>query len=187
MTLHVGGNVRQIDAEPEWLARQLAQAEWRSASTGGSNCAEVALLPRAITAVRDSVNPDQPPLIMSDTGFGQFAGAVSANLFKRPLHLDDDPVTAIGKNSLRTEWVTAQLALPAWQFGGPESIGAAFLPRGVTVLCSPRTGDGRFLIFAQSEITDFFAGIKAGLFDRGNEAVGAARRPADHLVPIGRT
>ncbi|PYC82594.1 hypothetical protein C7C46_09525 [Streptomyces tateyamensis] len=169
MTLHVGGpvpNVRRIDADPVWLALQLAQAEWRSASTGGSNCAEVALLPREITAVRDSVNPDLPPLVVSDAGFGQFTDAVTTNLLNRPLHLDADPVTAIGKNSLSTEWLTAQLDFSPWRFGGTESLGVAFLPRGVTALCSPRTEDGRFLIFAQSEIADFFTGIRAGLFRR---------------------
>ncbi|MFD3662660.1 DUF397 domain-containing protein [Streptomyces sp. NPDC058659] len=169
MTLHVGGpvpHVRHIDADPAWLARQLAQAEWRSASTGGSNCAEVALLPRDITALRDSVNPDRTPLIMSDIGFGQFSEAVATNLFKRPLHLDADPVTAVGKNTLSTEWLTAQLGVSPWWFGGPESIGVASLPRAVTAFCSPVGQERRFLIFAHSEISDFFAGIRCGLFRR---------------------
>ncbi|MFE0580768.1 DUF397 domain-containing protein [Streptomyces sp. NPDC058874] len=166
MTLHVGGNVRQIDAEPEWLARQLSQAEWRSASTGGSNCAEVALLPRDITAMRDSVNPDRPPLIMSDAGFGQFTEAVTTNRFDRPAHLGVDPVTAIGKNALSGDWLTSHLGHSAWRFAGPDSIGVAFLPHGVTAFRSPRSGDDQFLIFAQSEITDFFAGIRSGFFRR---------------------
>ncbi|MFF3730935.1 DUF397 domain-containing protein [Streptomyces sp. NPDC002476] len=169
MTLHVGGavpNIRHIDADPAWLARQIAQAEWRSASTGGSNCAEVALLPREITALRDSVNPHRTPLIMSDTGFGQFADAVAMNLFNRPLHLDTDPVTAVGKNTLTTEWLTSQLRLSPWRFGGPESIGVAALPHAVTAFCSPAGQERRFLFFAQSEISDFFAGIRGGLFRR---------------------
>ncbi|WP_030230092.1 DUF397 domain-containing protein [Streptomyces sp. NRRL S-350] len=169
MTLHVGGpvpNVRRINADPVWLARQLAHAEWQSASTGGSNCAEVALLPRDITAVRDSVNPERPPLIVSDAGFGQFVDAVTANLFNGPLGLGRDPVTAIGKNTLSTEWLAAHINLSTWRFGGPESIGVAFLPRAVTAFCSPAGEERRFLIFAQSEITDFFAGIRGGLFRR---------------------
>ncbi|MGW4503665.1 DUF397 domain-containing protein [Streptomyces sp. NPDC004436] len=166
MTLHVGGNVRQLDAEPEWLARQLAQAEWRSASTGGSNCAEVARLPRDITAMRDSVNPDRPPLIMSDGGFRQFAKAVTTDMFDRPAHLNVDPVTATGKNTLSGDWLRSQLDYSDWKFVGPDSIGVTLLPRGVTAFRSPRTGDDRFLIFAQSEIADFFAGIRAGFFRR---------------------
>ncbi|MGZ2358495.1 DUF397 domain-containing protein [Streptomyces sp. 372A] len=177
MTLHVGGNVRHVDVDPTWLARQLAQAEWHSASTGGSNCAEVALLPRGITAVRDSVNPDRAPLIVSDSGFKQFADAVTANLFQRPGHLDVDPVTAIGKNSLSVDWLTNQIKVSVWQFAGPESIGVAFLPRGVTAFLGPShcVERDRFLIFAQSEIAAFFMGIRAGVFRRRQGGNGRKR------------
>ncbi|MGW3183214.1 DUF397 domain-containing protein [Kitasatospora sp. NPDC001119] len=169
MTLHHGAPVPTVprtDADPVWLAQQLAQAQWRSASTGGTNCAEVALLPRGITAVRDSLNPDQQPLVLSDAAFEQFADAVIADLFRRPPGLDSNPVTATGKNDLAAEWLATHLDSAAWRFGGSGSIGVAFLPRDVTAFCSPLGQDRRLLIFAQPEITDFFAGIRAGLFRR---------------------
>ncbi|MFJ9446445.1 hypothetical protein ACIRRH_31980 [Kitasatospora sp. NPDC101235] len=89
-----------------------------------------------------------------------------ADLFRRPPSLDSNPVTATGKNELTAEWLATHLDSATWRFGGSESIGVAFLPRDVTAFCSPLGQDRRLLIFAQPEITDFFAGIRAGLFRR---------------------
>ncbi|MFI9787385.1 DUF397 domain-containing protein [Kitasatospora sp. NPDC051984] len=168
MTLHnsAPAPTTRIDVDPTWLARQLSRAKWRSASTGGTNCVEIARLACEITAVRDSVNPDRQPLILSDRGFEQVVNS-AAELCHRPLPLDSNAVSATTKNDLHAGWLTGQLDSADWKFGGSESIGVAVLPRGITAFCNPRDqGERQHLIFAQPEIDAFLAGIGDDRFQR---------------------
>ncbi|MFD6468772.1 DUF397 domain-containing protein [Streptomyces goshikiensis] len=162
-------NTTDLDADR--LAEQLAGAEWQTASSGGTNCVEVTFLDSGLVAFRDSLNPEQQPLLSTDGGFQALAASVLGGLLQRPKQLDADPITATTKNELAPDWLALQLANATWHFPGSESIGVAFLPRAITVFCGPDSARGQqALVFADSEINDFSEGIQAGKFRR-REAV----------------
>ena len=61
----------------------LAQATWRKSSRssgGGSNCVEVACLPRHV-AIRDSRNPHGAALILSPAAFRELTDALRRGAF----------------------------------------------------------------------------------------------------------
>ncbi|MFF2545088.1 DUF397 domain-containing protein [Kitasatospora sp. NPDC058063] len=149
-----------------WLAQQLAAAHWQSASTGGSNCVEVARLPQAITAIRDSLNPQQEPLVLSDQKFEDFAHTIINGKLRMATHLCADPITADTKNELPRGWLAQQLAGAQWQSASTndsDCIETAFLPRAITAFRDRRKNS---LIFAASEINDFADGLANGRFHR---------------------
>ncbi|WP_043469274.1 DUF397 domain-containing protein [Kitasatospora sp. MBT66] len=162
-------NTTDLDAAR--LADQLAGAEWQTASSGGTNCVEVTFLDSGLVAFRDSLNPEQQPLLSTDEGFQSLTASVLGGLLQRPKQLGADPITATTKNELAPDWLAVQLAKAVWQYPGPESIGVAFLPRAITVFCGPDNARGQHvLVFADSEINDFSEGIRVGKFRR-REAV----------------
>ncbi|MFJ9446448.1 DUF397 domain-containing protein [Kitasatospora sp. NPDC101235] len=154
------------DLTPGWLAKQLASAHWQSASTGGSNCVEVARLPQAITAIRDSLNPHHEPLVLSDPKFEDLASSIINGRLRMPAHLCADPITADTKNELPLGWLAQQLAGAQWESASTNESGcieAALLPRAITAFRDRRKN---FLIFAASEINDFAVGLANGKFHR---------------------
>jgi hypothetical protein len=61
----------------------LSAATWRKStrsSGGGSNCVEIASLPRVV-AVRDSKNPEGPALIITPTAFRDLADGIKHSAF----------------------------------------------------------------------------------------------------------
>nr|BEK67484.1 hypothetical protein KPHV_47110 [Kitasatospora purpeofusca] len=165
------------DLDPAWLAHRLGGAEWLTASSGGTNCVEVAFLDRGIVAIRDSVNPKRHPLLLTDAGFAVFANGIRSGLLQRPAQIGADPVTAITKNDLDPHWLAGQLAQATWKFAGPGNVGVAFLPRAVTAFCGAGSNsEPLVLIFADSEITDFSEGIRSGRFQRREGSARQTRR-----------
>ncbi|MEU6295307.1 DUF397 domain-containing protein [Streptomyces erythrochromogenes] len=155
------------DLDAAWLDSELAEAEWQTASSGGTNCVEVTFLRNGTVAFRDSLNPEQPPLLITDEGYSAFAVAIIRGVLRRPAGLDADPVTATTKNNVAPGWLAAQLGDARWHFTGPESIEVAFLPRDITAFRGPKRGPGsHVLIFASSEIGDFCEGVRCGSFRR---------------------
>ncbi|MEV8322211.1 DUF397 domain-containing protein [Kitasatospora sp. NPDC056731] len=69
--------------DPTWVKDQLERAEWMTASTGGSNCLEVAFLDRGIVSFRDSLNPDKDPLILAWGEWADFLVGAKAGRFDR--------------------------------------------------------------------------------------------------------
>ncbi|MFD7645682.1 DUF397 domain-containing protein [Kitasatospora sp. NPDC059795] len=67
--------------DPAWLEEQLQQAEWLSASTGGSNCVEVAFLACGLVSTRDSLNADHRPQLYSHEEWQAFIAGAKAGLF----------------------------------------------------------------------------------------------------------
>ncbi|MFF1906391.1 DUF397 domain-containing protein [Kitasatospora sp. NPDC058218] len=158
-------NTTDLDAAR--LASELAGAEWQTASSGGTNCVEVTFLKNGVVAFRDSLNPEQQPLLISDGGFAAFTVGILGGLFQRPTRLDADPVTATTKNNLPPVWLAEQLTEAQWHFAGSESLEVAFLPRAITAFREPNSTPGsHVLIFANSEISDFYEGVRNGRFRR---------------------
>ncbi|WP_063759636.1 DUF397 domain-containing protein [Kitasatospora sp. NRRL B-11411] len=170
-------NTTDLDAAR--LDSELAEAAWQTASSGGTNCVEVTFLRNGMVAFRDSLNPEQPPLLITDEGFSAFTVAIMRGALRRPTPLDADPVTATTKNDVAPDWLAAQLADARWHFTGPESIEVAFLPRAITAFRGPNSGpDSQVLIFADSEISDFYEGVRCGIFRRQEDLT---LSPASHL------
>ncbi|MFF2374825.1 DUF397 domain-containing protein [Streptomyces xiamenensis] len=65
------------------LDAQLAGATWRSASSGGQTCVEVAAL-RSAVAVRDSKDPGGPVLVVRPEDFGVFLTGVKSGQMYHP-------------------------------------------------------------------------------------------------------
>ncbi|MFF2075406.1 DUF397 domain-containing protein [Kitasatospora sp. NPDC058162] len=72
------------DLDPAWLEEQLAGAEWQTASSGGTNCVEVAFLDSAIVAIRDSKNTHKPPHIFDDAEYDAFVDGIMRGKLRRP-------------------------------------------------------------------------------------------------------
>ncbi|MGW3043797.1 DUF397 domain-containing protein [Kitasatospora sp. NPDC001159] len=70
--------------DPSWVNKQLEQAEWLTASTGGSNCLEVAFLDRGMVGFRDSLNKTKDPLLLSWGEWADFLAGAKAGRFDRP-------------------------------------------------------------------------------------------------------
>ncbi|KJS59703.1 DUF397 domain-containing protein [Streptomyces rubellomurinus] len=71
------------DLDPAWLEEQLARAEWQTASSGGTNCVEVAFLDSAIVAIRDSKNQHKPPHIFDDAEYDAFVDGIMRGKLRR--------------------------------------------------------------------------------------------------------
>ncbi|MFF3015896.1 DUF397 domain-containing protein [Streptomyces sp. NPDC057939] len=169
-------NTTDLDAAR--LADQLAGAEWQTASSGGTNCVEVTFLDSGMVAFRDSLNPEQQPLLITDRGFQTFTVGILGGLLQGPKPLDADAITATAKNYLPPDWLAGQLTEARWHFPGPESIGVTFLPRGVTVFRGPdSTQEQHVLVFADSEISDFYEGIRSGKFYRRQDLTHSSPAP----------
>jgi hypothetical protein len=71
------------DLDPAWIDDQLTRATWRTASSGGTNCVEVAFLERGIVALRDSKNPDKAPHIFDDAEYDAFVAGIMRGELRR--------------------------------------------------------------------------------------------------------
>jgi hypothetical protein len=72
------------DLDPAWIADQLAAAQWRSASSGGQTCVEVAFLDQGIVALRDSKNPHKPAHLFDDAEYDTFIAGIMRGELRRP-------------------------------------------------------------------------------------------------------
>ncbi|MDH6133811.1 hypothetical protein P3T37_003209 [Kitasatospora sp. MAA4] len=71
------------DLDPAWLDDQFASAEWQTASSGGTNCVEIAFLDRGIVAIRDSKNRDKVPHIFDDAEYDTFVAGIMRGELRR--------------------------------------------------------------------------------------------------------
>ncbi|GAB7185714.1 DUF397 domain-containing protein [Kitasatospora sp. NPDC001095] len=69
--------------DPVWVEQQLERADWITASTGGSNCLEVAFLDRGMVGFRDSLNKAKDTLLLSSGEWEDFLAGAKAGLFDR--------------------------------------------------------------------------------------------------------
>lgn len=70
--------------DPAWLESQLVGARWKTASSGGTTCIEVAFLPCGIVALRDSKNPTKPAHIFNDAEYESFVAGILRGELRRP-------------------------------------------------------------------------------------------------------
>jgi hypothetical protein len=71
------------DLDPALLTKELATATWKSASSGGQTCVEVAFLAEGLVALRDSKRPAQPPLVFSDAEYDAFTAGIMRGGLRR--------------------------------------------------------------------------------------------------------
>lgn len=69
--------------DPAWIAGQLADAQWQSASSGGQTCVEVAFLDQGIVALRDSKSPDKPAHLFTDAEYDAFVAGIQRGELRR--------------------------------------------------------------------------------------------------------
>ncbi|GGM71474.1 hypothetical protein GCM10010106_17190 [Thermopolyspora flexuosa] len=71
--------------DPAWLETQLRNAQWRTSSfsSGGTNCIQVAFLDRGLVAIRDSKQPQNPPLLFSDAEYDAFVKGIEHGELRR--------------------------------------------------------------------------------------------------------
>ncbi|WP_371500273.1 DUF397 domain-containing protein [Kitasatospora sp. NBC_00374] len=69
--------------DPTWVQAQYDQAEWQTASSGGTNCVEIAFLARGLVGMRDSLNPDQHPLLFTEGEYDDFVDGLTAGKLRR--------------------------------------------------------------------------------------------------------
>jgi hypothetical protein len=74
----------KLGLPPEWVAEQLATAQWHTASSGGNTCVQVAFLPRGIVAVGDSKNQGAA-LLYTDDEWNAFCDGIVSGKLRRPL------------------------------------------------------------------------------------------------------
>ncbi len=71
------------DLDPSWVESQLVNAEWQTASSGGTTCVEVAFLDRGIVALRDSENPHKAPHLFDDAEYDAFTAGIMRGELRR--------------------------------------------------------------------------------------------------------
>ncbi|MBV9025516.1 MAG: DUF397 domain-containing protein [Streptomycetaceae bacterium] len=69
--------------DPAWIADQLADAQWQTASSGARTCVEVAFLDRGIVALRDSKNPHKPAHLFDDAEYDAFIAGIMRGELRR--------------------------------------------------------------------------------------------------------
>jgi|HigsolmetaAR202D_1030399.scaffolds.fasta_scaffold04930_5 hypothetical protein len=71
--------------DPAWLETQLRNAQWHTSSfsSGGTNCVQVAFLDRGLVAMRDSKNPQNPPLLFTDAEYEAFINGITHGELRR--------------------------------------------------------------------------------------------------------
>ena len=72
------------DLDPAWIKSQLANAQWQTASSGGTTCVEVAFIDRGIVALRDSKNPHKAPHLFDDAEYDAFTAGIMRGELRRP-------------------------------------------------------------------------------------------------------
>lgn len=75
--------MKKNDLDPAWIDDQLSRVEWQTASSGGTNCIEVAFLDNGIVALRDSKNIDKAPHIFEDTEYEAFVDGIMRGELRR--------------------------------------------------------------------------------------------------------
>ncbi|MDI3423370.1 DUF397 domain-containing protein [Streptomyces luteolus] len=73
------------ELDPEWVESQLRDAQWltSSASSGGTNCVQVAFLDQGIVALRDSKNPNRAPHLFTDSEYDAFISGIQNGELRR--------------------------------------------------------------------------------------------------------
>ena len=66
------------DLDRAWVESQLRDAQWQtsSASSGGTNCVQIAFLDGGIVALRDSKNIDKAPHLFTDSEYDAFVAGI---------------------------------------------------------------------------------------------------------------
>lgn len=74
------------DLDPAWVESQLRDAQWQtsSASSGGTNCVQIAFLDQGIVALRDSKNIKKAPHLFSDSEYDAFVCGIQNGELRRP-------------------------------------------------------------------------------------------------------
>lgn len=73
------------ELDPAWVESQLRDAQWQtsSASSGGTNCVQIAFLGQGIVALRDSKNIDKAPHLFTDSEYDAFIDGIARGELRR--------------------------------------------------------------------------------------------------------
>lgn len=73
------------ELDPAWVESQLRDAQWQtsSASSGGTNCVQIAFLDQGIVALRDSKDTNKAPHLFTESEYDAFVSGIQNGELRR--------------------------------------------------------------------------------------------------------